>query len=185
MNDIDFSNKTFLIAFFIGLAIGLAITAFISIFFLLTIQNALKQCAVQNQKMRPGQVWLGLIPLFSYYWIFRIVIDVSESLQAEYNMRNLPRNEEQPGYQIGMAYAGLTVASLLRIVIPIIGQLAGLGAFICWIIYWVRISKYKKELEAHQYQFQFGANNPNPYPFPNQFPGQPPQQNQNYPPHQP
>jgi len=35
------------------------------IFYLLTLQNALKTISPQNRKMEPGKVWLLFIPLFS------------------------------------------------------------------------------------------------------------------------
>lgn len=169
---IDFGNETFLAAFLIGLLIGLAIATVIAIFFLLTMQNALKQCAPHNQRMQPSQVWLGLIPIFSYFWMFKIIAGVADSLAAEYRQRGIPLTEERPGYQVGNSYAILTLCGLVQYTgIPVIGQLCGLAGFICWIVYWVRIAKYKRTLVEHQ--FQFGQGNPNLYQFPNQFPGQP------------
>jgi hypothetical protein len=155
-----------ILAVIIGLGIGLTIF----IFYLLNLQNALKQCSVQNQKMLPGQVWLALIPFFNYYWNFRIATALADSLSAEFKMRGLHLNEERPGYQVGTAYAILTCCGVLSwFGVPIFPQLAGLAGFVCWIVYWVRIHGYKKQLMVHQ-PFAFG--NPNPYPFPNQFPNQ-------------
>ncbi len=162
-----------MLAPFLGaLLIGLAIGIVIAIFYFLNLQNTLKQCAPQNQQMAPGMVWLGLIPFFNYYWNFRIASAMADSLAAEYRMRGLNPSEERPGYQLGMAYAILTCCGVLQwIGIPILPQLAGLAGFVCWIVYWVRMSKYKNELMQHQ--FQFGMGNPNMNQFPNQFPGQP------------
>lgn len=172
----------FLIALFIGLAIGITIM----VFYLLNLQNALKQCAPQNRTMEPNMVWMCFIPLFNYYWNFRIASDISNSLAAEYRARGLQLSEERPGYQVGMAYAILNCCGILSWVgVPVIPQLCGLAGFVCWIIYWVRIAKFKNELKQNT-QFAFG--NPNPYPFPNQFPGQPNQPNhpqQPYNPNQP
>lgn len=166
------SEHHFLAAFLIALTIGLAIATVINVFFFLTVQNALKQCAPQNRRLSPGMVWLGLIPVFSYFWYFRIVTGVADSLAAEYQWRNLMRTEERPGYNVGMAFGILGLCGMIQYTgIPVIGQLCGLAAFVCWIVYWVRIGKYKRELEQHQ--FQFGMGNPNVYPFPNPFPHQP------------
>jgi hypothetical protein len=157
----------------IGVVVGLAIGLTILILYLLNLQNALKQVAPQNRTMEPGMVWLAIIPFFNYYWNFRIARDISNSLAAEYRMRGLPLTEERPGYQIGMAYAILTCCGILSwFGIPVLPELCGLAGFICWIIYWVRIAKYKNELKLNA---PFAIGNPNPYPFPNQFPGQPPQ----------
>jgi hypothetical protein len=81
-----------------------------------------------------------------------------------------------------MAYAVLTLCGLIQFTgIPLIGLLVALAAFVCWIIYWVRIAKYSSELKQHT-QFAFG--HPNPFPFANQFPGQS-QQPDFPPPHHP
>ena len=163
----------FIFAVIIGLAIGLTI----AIFYFLNLQNTLKQCAPQNQKMPPGQVWLSLIPLFNLYWNFRIATAVADSLAAEFRMRGIPQNEERPGYQIGMAYSILAVCAYVQYLgIPYLGQLCSLVGFVLWIVYWVKIYGYKKQLMEH-HPFQFG--NPNPYPFPNQ-PNQPNQPNNPY-----
>lgn len=159
----------------VGVLIVLAIATLINVFFFMNLQNTLKQCAPHNQRMRPGQVWLGLIPFFNYYWNFKVVAAVADSLASEYQQRNLQRTEERPGYQVGMAYCVLYCCALIQYTgIPALGQLAGLAGFICWIVYWVRTARFKRELEAHQ--FQFGQGNPNIYSFPHQFPGQPQQQ---------
>lgn len=149
----------FLFAFGIVLIIG--------IFFLLTLQNTLKQCAPNNQFMPPGQVWLSLIPLFSYYWNFKVITAVADSLAAEFHTRGMQRENQRPGYQVGMAYCVLGVCSLLQYSgIPVIGQLCGLAGLICWITYWVKIAGYKRLLEQHS--FQLGQGNPNVNHFPNQ-----------------
>jgi hypothetical protein len=62
----------------------------IVILFLINIQNLLKAVNPVNRKMSPGQVWLMLIPLFNIVWQFILVQRVAESIEAEYNMRNIP-----------------------------------------------------------------------------------------------
>lgn len=172
MNDFSHLDSTMLATLVIIVVIAAAIGLTIAIFYFLNLQNTLKQCAPQNRKMEPAMVWLALIPLFNYYWHFRIAADIADSLAAEYRMRGLPLTEERPGYNVGMAYAILSCCGILSWVgVPVLPQLAGLAAFICWIIYWVRMAGYKRELSQHQ--FQFGQQNPNVYQFPNQFPNQP------------
>lgn len=173
-------------AVIIGVVIGMIIGLTIMIFYLLNLQNALKQCAPQNQKMPPGQVWLALIPLFGTVWHFIMVARIADSLAAELQMRGVPPNEERPGYKVGMAYCILSACTYIQYLgIPGIGQLCGLAGFVCWIVYWVKIAGYKKQLMEHQ-QFAFG--NPNPYPFPNapvnpnQYANQPPSPYSNQPP---
>ena len=118
----------------------LALAAFI--FFLITLQNALKAVRPENRKMRPGQVWLLLIPLFSLVWQFMVVDRVADSLANEYRSRGITPGEQRPGYSVGLAFCILGICSF----IPLIGTLASLGSIVCWIIYWVKIANYKNAL---------------------------------------
>jgi predicted PurR-regulated permease PerM len=73
--------------------------------------------------------------------------------------------------------------------IPYLGSIAGIVQLIMWIIYWVKMSGYKTQLEQTPFQFSNVNANPNNYQYQNQNYGyqQPPQQygnpyNQNPPP---
>ena len=127
------------------------------IFYFIELQNTLKEVSVENRKMKPGQVWLLLIPLFSVYWLFEVVSKIADSLKAEFASRNMEVNEERPGYRIGIIYAITgAVSPLLNIVTKllqfptiessIISLILGLGGLVLWILYWVKIRGYRKML---------------------------------------
>ena len=107
-----------------------------AIFFLLNLRDLLQRVSPQNQAMAPNQVWLNLIPLFNLVWIFITVSRVRESLQAEYRSRGwTPQGDF--GYGLGLAAAILSILNW---------GLLGLAGFICWIIYWVKMSEFKNVL---------------------------------------
>lgn len=137
-----FSNSAVLMAFIIGILVFFAIWLTITILFCLTLQNTLKAITPRNRRMRPGQVWLMLIPLFDLVWAFICVQNISDSIQAEYHERNIPV-EPRPTYNIGLAWAILRCISF----IPLLGYLSSLASFICWIIYWLKTSEYKKSIQ--------------------------------------
>lgn len=112
-----------------------------SIFFLLTLQKALTRCAPESRTMAPGQVWLMLIPLFNIVWQFILVSRVASSLGNEFRRRNIPA-EAEPGKSLGLAFAILALTSI----IPVLGVLTGIAAFVCWIVYWVKIANYSAQL---------------------------------------
>ena len=127
------------------------------IFYFIELQNTIKEVSVENRKMKPGQVWLLLIPLFSIYWLFEVVSKIADSLKAEFVSRNIEVDEERPGYRIGIIYAIIgAVAPLLNMVsrlmqFPalesgIISLVLGLGSFVLWILYWVKVRGYRKML---------------------------------------
>jgi hypothetical protein len=119
-----------------------------TIFYLLTLMNTLNLVSVKNRKMEPGMVWLILIPLFGIVWQFIVVNNIADSLRDEFKERNINVGEERPGSSIGLAYCILMVCS----VVPFLGFLTGLAGFICWIIYWVKISDFKSKLQYSQAQ---------------------------------
>lgn len=91
--------------------------------------------------MEPGQVWLNFIPCFNIVWTFITVIRVEESLQNEFADRG---HRRQPNYGKNMGLASL-ILNLLG-AIPYIGAIFGLLSLIFFIIYWVKIAGYSKEL---------------------------------------
>jgi hypothetical protein len=113
----------------VAIAIGIGI----QILFLLTMSKCLKQISSRNRKMEPGQVWLCLIPIFGYVWSFIMVLRVAESLQYEFEDRGL-RGDGDYGKTIGLVY--------------LIGSLVcGPVGLVCWIMYWLKISGYTKQLQ--------------------------------------
>jgi hypothetical protein len=115
----------------------------IMVLFILTLRKALGKCAPQNRTTSPDSAWLLLIPLFNIVWGFILYPHISESLEREFRQRNLPI-EPQPARSLGLALAILQACCL----IPFVNMLAGIGALICFIMYWVKISGYSSQLGA-------------------------------------
>lgn len=136
--------------------IVLGVGLFVAIMFLLTLSKTLRAVAPQNRTMQPDQVWLLLIPLFNLYWIFVVVSKLSESIRNEFVSRGLSI-EERPTYNLGLAYAIVTVVNGIFSVSfnfgssftsnPFSGMLS-LAALILIIAYWVTVNNYKKRLES-------------------------------------
>jgi len=142
----------YVIVFFGVFFLGLIAVA---IFFLIEQQNILKAIQPQNRLMRPGEVWLQLIPIFGLVWQFIVVIRISESIQREFaswqndNIIGLPSVQvvdvinTRPTYDIGLAFCILNCCGW----IPILGNIAAIAGVICWIIYWSRIVEYRKKIQ--------------------------------------
>lgn len=120
----------------------LGIALLIGILYIATLQKALNRCSIDSRTISPGSVWLLLIPFFNIVWQFVLVSKISESLHNEFTKRNI-NADPQPGKSIGLAYCILSVGSI----IPVLGGLTSLASFICWIIYWYKISGYSEKLE--------------------------------------
>jgi hypothetical protein len=120
---------------------GLIIIPFI--FYLLTLQKTLQAVSPENRKLDPGLVWLMFIPVFNLVWHFIIINRVADSVQAQLNKGGV-NVRERPAFGIGLAMCILFCCCWM----PVISMLTGPAALICWIIYWVKISEFKRKVEV-------------------------------------
>ena len=121
--------------------VSLAVLLLPAIFYLLTLQKALKRCSPENRAMAPGMVWLMFVPLLNLVWHFFVVINVAKSLGAEFQKRGMTE-EANPGQTIGMVMCILACCGI----IPLLGVLCSLGALVCWIIYWIKIAGFSAKI---------------------------------------
>jgi len=115
------------------------------IFFILTLQGALRKCAPQSRTIDPGLCWLFIIPVVNLVVGFIIVLNMAKSLRNEFNLRGMVADAE-PGQGIGIAMCVCACCSI----IPILGALAALAYLVLWIMYWVKIAEYSKMLEPFE-----------------------------------
>ena len=120
------------------MAIGLAI----KIFYCLTLSKALQQVRPDHRDLEPGQVWFVLIPIFSLYWNFVITSQIPSSLRREFRERGMGDRGDDYAAGIGKWYAICVVCCL----VPLVNYIAGPAAFILWIIFWVKMAGYSKQL---------------------------------------
>lgn len=120
-----------------ALLIG-ALAIAVVVFYILTMQKALKLAGDRHRKMEPGMVWLMLIPLFNLVWHFFVVKNVSESIKS-WAAEN-GQSVDDAGYTIGLVAC---IANCCGI-IPFVNFLAGPVALVCFIIWWVKIAGFNK-----------------------------------------
>lgn len=118
------------------------------VFYLMTLQSTLNTISERNRKMQSGLVWLLLIPLFAFVWHFFVIRKVADSISAEANAMDLQLDEPSPAYNIGLAMC--IINCLILVPNGTIKMLVSIGALVCWVIYWVKISNYKKILKIEK-----------------------------------
>ena len=123
------------------LLLSLAVMLVPAICYILTLYRALGRCAPENRTMDPGLAWLLLVPVVGLVWHFMVVLNISRSLKQEFSARGIAC-EPEPGKSVGLTLCILSVCSI----IPFVGPLAGLGALVCWIVYWARISSLSQRI---------------------------------------
>jgi hypothetical protein len=117
------------------LAVGIAYLVFVS--------SLLSKCSPSSRKMQPGMVWLMLIPFFNLVWNFVVVSAVADSLENEFRFRNIPLTEPKPGQAVGIAMAVCAACGL----IPFVNLIAAPAHLILWIVYWVKLGGYSRQLD--------------------------------------
>lgn len=190
MGLLPFGDDRFMALFVITLVITILIYYTILTFYILSLTKALNQVAPHNRRIQTGELWLMLIPIFSSIWHFFVVARLGESLGNEYRQRGIPTEEDRPGYKIGLWMCILSAAGYAQYAFPMMMRplffLAAIAGLVFFILYWVKIAGFKKQLEEQQ--FQFGMGNPNQFPpqYSPQNPSQyPPQNPTQHPPHFP
>lgn len=116
------------------------------IFYLVTLQRTLAAIAIESRMMHPGQVWLLLVPLFNIVWQFIVISRMADSIKHECLRLNIPVGEERPTFALGLTMTLLYLGSLVlnqSSILPLLGSAASLAALVCWIIYWVKINRYR------------------------------------------
>ena len=96
------------------------------IFFLLTLQKALSRCAPANRAMRPGLVWLELVPVFGWIWQFYVATAIGRSLGCENRSRKIP-GPERPAQALGIAFAALYLVSAVLLIVAVVVSATGVG----------------------------------------------------------
>lgn len=126
----------------------------LGVLFVVTQTQVLKAMRPESQQIHPGQLWLQLIPFWGAYWQFVVIKKLSWSIARELNT---PIEESifaetntgvlnKPTYNIGYTYATLFCVA---VVIPnetIQGAVALTGV-VCWVIYWVQLVRYGKQIK--------------------------------------
>tara|TARA_Y100000814_G_scaffold250677_1_gene197350 strand:- start:258 stop:695 length:438 start_codon:yes stop_codon:yes gene_type:complete len=131
-----------IIILFALLLIGGVITAYV--FFLITLMKLLRKCSPNNRTMEGEMVWLNFIPLFGFGWFIYTVIQVRNSLQAEFKSRNIKVDDPQVGFGVGLAAGICNCCSI----IPVLGILSGIAALILIVIYWMKMHEYLQLLDT-------------------------------------
>ena len=146
---------------FFGLSIMLFLVIFFAaallpmIFYLITLQRALGKCSPYTRTMSPGNVWLQIIPVFGWVWQFFVVGALSSSLAEEYRARRMPV-DPQPGRSLGIAMGVVGICAVLPI--PILSTFLWIAYLVLWIMYWVKIAGYSRQLDyAPPYAGGYGA----------------------------
>ncbi|HWB27088.1 MAG TPA: hypothetical protein VG738_16510 [Chitinophagaceae bacterium] len=123
------------------------------IFYLITLQKALQTVSRENRKLEPGLVWLLLIPVFNAIWMFFVADGIGTGFQREFEKYGMATSEK-PTYNLGLTLAILWCCCI----IPVLNIFAGLGGFVIWIIYWIKVNEVKNELVNISNNMKLGPN---------------------------
>jgi hypothetical protein len=127
----------------LGILAGVLLPTFIAtICFLLTLQKCLKRIHPRNRTMQPAMVWLNLVPCLNLVWGFITVIRIAESLDNEFYDQGKEKWGDDYGKSIGITY----MVAILVTNVPYVGCLALPLWLVFWVMYWVRIAEYSRQL---------------------------------------
>jgi hypothetical protein len=151
------------------LVVGGAIV--VGVFYCLTLYKAMEKVSPRNRLMASGLVWLSMIPYFNIVWAFFNAINVPGSLRNEFRDRGMDDGSDY-GKSLGLIGASVSAASTLvgllanvftmgavqqgqfgapqvgggAMVMGLLSSALGLGWFVIFIIFWVKMAGYSSRL---------------------------------------
>ena len=167
------------LGYLLGQLFVLLIFVLPAILFVVAQYRTLRVIRPEYRELRPGLVWLQLIPIFSYFWVFVVVTRIADSISKELVARQddsilgipdfdaVQAVSHRPTYKIGMAWCFLYVvcpalvifvnlfadpgSTIVDGVFAAILGIIVLALTTCWIIYWVKLAQNKRKLEKFRY----------------------------------
>ncbi len=127
--------------FLIVLTVFILISMIVHFFFALSMNKTLKQVPKEHFLFPRWFVWFMVLPLINliFEWML-LPYGLPKALK-----RYLPNNEKALKEANSLFALGLTIAILLICgLIPYLGFLAAIPAFIIWIIYWAKMVTFRK-----------------------------------------
>jgi hypothetical protein len=123
--------------FIVGIFLAMGVRIWIA--YLALLQRALLRCSVRSRTMRPGLVWLNLVPLFGVIWSFITIFRVSESLQNEFGLRRM-RHDGDCGRSIGLFYLSSCLLGLYFVrSAPALAAIVILAGLVCFVMHGAQI----------------------------------------------
>ena len=139
--------------------ISLLIVLVPAVLYLNSLRKTLLLIDVKNRTIDPNYVWFMFIIGFNLYYHFKLVNSIATSLSNEFADRKIAIDQKRPGETVGYINSTFLVTYVIYFFTlshpnldkELIDYVLVYGALISWIIYWVKINKYKKLLIANNY----------------------------------
>ena len=139
--------------------ISLLIVLIPAVLYLNSLRKTLLLIDVKNRTIDPNYVWFMFIIGFNLYYHFKLVNSIATSLSNEFADRKIAIDQKRPGETVGYINSTFLVTYVIyfynlshpNLDKELIDYVLVYGALISWIIYWVKINKYKKLLIANNY----------------------------------
>lgn len=120
---------------------SLGLIILLNVFYLINLQNTLKEVGESRRKVPASNVWLMFIPLFNLIYPFILYPKICDSLKAEYEHRGL-NAQGNFGRGVGIAMPILSFACIT----PVLGMGAVIAHLVLFIIFWSKTAGYKIQL---------------------------------------
>jgi len=109
--------------------------------YLRVAESTLQEISPINRKIKPGQVWWVLLPLYGFFYHFKVVLRLRDSLQAEAESQHLHLKNFTSVHYTGLAMCVLGILMLIPGLLILLAP-----ALVCWVIFWIKTASYRKVL---------------------------------------
>lgn len=115
------------------------------VFFLIAQQRNLRVGGRYGADMRPGLVWLQLIPIFSLGWQFYVLSCATRGIKGWAAAKR--EDVGDAGSAIGLSCCILSCVHLVSYCVAPLNCLVSPAVLITWIIYWVKLVRFTQRME--------------------------------------
>ncbi|WP_434632326.1 hypothetical protein [Chromobacterium sp. CV08] len=127
----------------VALVVMVALALAVSIFYYLTLQQAMNAVSPANRPLPGGLIWLALVPVAGLIWYMIYIVLLASALRTELAQRG----ETGDG---GLAVSVALVALLVLCFVPYVNLLAILPAVALWLTHWTKTANCRRLLEGGQ-----------------------------------
>jgi hypothetical protein len=118
--------------------------------FFRTQVRAVRKCRESVRTIKPGLVWLGIIPVLGHFFMFWSLWKIAETLRKEFEIRGLAEfMASRVNVTRNFGYAFLSTPFLM--LVPKLWHLPEIITLIFLIVYWTKISGLSSMLDKNEF----------------------------------
>lgn len=119
-----------------------------------TMANLAERISPDLRTLDSSQVWISIIPVFGSFWIFHVVIKLSNMLRDEFARRKIVEFETSPGLSSGLGFCFTLFIAQITLLFdtPVLAVVLYITAIALLAVYWSKLAAYTRKMDFPHHQ---------------------------------